>query len=82
MSGLFSFIGRLFSEDARHNHNLYKSGKADKNEVRQTTIGWRPDPTNKEDGFTPDPGNSRWIEGKGYDTTSGNKEYYKVVRKK
>jgi hypothetical protein len=76
MAGLFAFIGRLFSEDARHNHKIDKAGEG---YVQLKTIGWRPDPFEGKDGYTPDPGNFR--EGKnGYDTSSGNVEYYKVIR--
>lgn len=39
--GLFSFIGCLFSADARHNRDLYRTGKADKTKVVYTSI--RPD---------------------------------------
>ena len=73
--------------DILHNRNLYKSGKANRNEVRSTTVGWRPDPINGEDGYTGDPGNERVV-GKDengyeiYDTPSCNREYYKVVRSK
>lgn len=39
--GLFDFIGRAFSQDARDNYDLYKSGRANKNEKVYTSI--RPD---------------------------------------
>lgn len=39
--GLFSFIGRLISADARHNHELYKTGKANKSITGYSVI--RPD---------------------------------------
>ena len=39
--GLFSFIGCLFSETARYNRDLYRTGRADKNKVVYTSI--RPD---------------------------------------
>ena len=69
--------------NAQYNRNLYKTGQANKNEVRSTTVGWREDPINGEDGQTPDPGNSR-IRCDGndveeYDTPSGNREYYRVL---
>jgi hypothetical protein len=70
---IFSWIGRLFSEDARHNHELYKSGRANRNEVRSTTVGWRPDPINKEDGYIYDPNGP---------SGNPNGEYYRVIRKK
>jgi hypothetical protein len=70
---IFSWIGALFSDDARHNHNLYKTGKANRNEVRLTTVGWRPDPINGQDGYNHDPnGPSR----------NPNGEYYRVIRSK
>lgn len=80
--GIFDFIG-----DALHSRKLYKTGKANKNEVRSTTVGWRPNPIHEQDGFTPDPGNDRitGVDENGYytyDTPSGNREYYKVIRKK
>jgi hypothetical protein len=66
-----------------YNRNLYKSGKANYNEVRGTTVGWRKDPIHGEDGQTPDPGNDcRRKDGNGtpeYDTPSGNREYYRVL---
>lgn len=78
--GLFDAIINLLS-DRKHNRELYKSGRADRNEVRQTAVGWQPD-----NSYTPDPGNDRkYIDSNGverWDTPSGNKEYYKVVRKK
>jgi hypothetical protein len=81
MMGLFDFIS-----DALHNRNLYRSGRANRSEVRHTTVGWRPDPINREDGFTPDPGNCH-VTGidpatgyELYDTPSGNREYYTVIR--
>jgi hypothetical protein len=71
---------------AKHNRNLYKSGKANRDEVRSTTVGWRPDPIHGEDGMTPDPGNdcirpdgNRTAE---YDTPSGNREYSRVLYRK
>lgn len=39
-------------------------------EIRSVTIGWRPDPINKNDGFTEVQGPTR----------SGNREYYRVIR--
>ena len=67
---LLSWLGELFSEDARHNAELYRSGRANRKEVRSTTVGWRRDPHNEEDGFTEDKSS----------TPSGNREYYKVTR--
>lgn len=60
-------------DDAVHNAKLYRSGRANKDEVRVTTVGWRPDPINEEDGCEKD-----------QDAPSGNPngEYYKVVRRK
>jgi hypothetical protein len=63
--GLLNFIGRLISADARYNHELYKSGKADKSRVVYTTIGWRPDPIYNQDGF-------KKVEG---EAASGEDEY-------
>jgi hypothetical protein len=81
--GLFDLIS-----DALHNRKLYKDGIANKSEVRYTTVGWRPDPINREDGFTSDPGND-CVTGVDpatgyllYDTPSGNREYFKVIRGK
>ena len=70
---IFSWVGRLFSENARHNHELYKSGKANTNEVRSTTVGWRRDPINGEDGYTEDPTPP---------SHNSNGEYYTVIRKR
>ena len=72
---LFSWIGRFFSGDAQYNHELYKSGRANKNEVRSTTVGWRPDPIGKQDGYTQD---------ESFSTPSRNEngEYYIVTRSK
>lgn len=72
----------LFGEDtlvgnARHNRQLYRSGKANKSIVQHTTVGWRPDP-NGDDGFTPDPGN-KYYDKDGYYTASGNVEYHRVI---
>lgn len=68
----------------KHNRNLRKSGQEDPTEVRYTTVGWRPDPINREDGFTPDPGNDRVRQdGNGtdeHDTPSGNREYSHIIR--
>jgi hypothetical protein len=79
--GIFDLIS-----DALHNRKLYKDGIANKSEVRLTTVGWRPDPINREDGFTPDPGNN-CITGIDkvtghytYATPSGNREYSRVIR--
>jgi len=71
-------------KNAQYNRNLYRSGAANRGEVRLTTIGWRLDPINGEDGQTPDPGNNR-IRCDGndveeFDTPSGNREYFKVIR--
>jgi hypothetical protein len=75
-----------FIRDARYNRNLYKSGAADRSEVRSTTVGWRPDPINGQDGMTPDPGNDCIRpDGNGtpeFETPSGNREYYRVIRKR
>lgn len=75
-------------EDGKYNRDLYASGAADRGEVRQTAVGWRPDPIHKQDGMTPDPGND-CIVGIDpvtgypiYDTPSGNLEFYRVVRKR
>jgi hypothetical protein len=68
---IFSWIGELFSETARHNAELYRSGRANRKEVRHTTVGWRRDPHNGEDGYTEDEGL----------TPSGNREYYRVIRR-
>lgn len=70
---LFSWLGELFSSDARHNAELYRSGKANRNEVRSTTVGWRRDPHNQEDGQTHDPNGP---------SGNPNGEYYTVIRKK
>ena len=70
MSGLFSFIGALFSENARHNLNLYSSHRADKTDVRYVTVGWRLDPINEEDGQT-----------EAINTPSGEREYYRKVER-
>lgn len=79
--GLFSWIGCLFSGTARYNRDLYRTGRANKNEVRQTVIGWRPDYQNGDDGFVPDSGNFRKGSGsKEFDTASGSLEYYRVIR--
>jgi hypothetical protein len=71
-------------KNIKHNRDLRRSGQEDPTEVRSTTVGWRPDPINKGDGFTPDPGNERTsLDGNGteqYDTPSGNREYYQVIR--
>ena len=73
-------------KDAIYNAELYKTGRADRSEIRLTTVGWRRDPINREDGCIPDCGNDRIRQdGNGtqeYDTPSGNREYYKVIRKK
>jgi hypothetical protein len=58
-------------KDRKHNKQLYKDGKANKNEVRLTTIGWRQDPIDEQDGQTEDCCN----------TPSGQPEYYKVIRR-
>lgn len=69
--------------NARYNRNLYKSGAANFDEVRSTTVGWRRDPINGEDGQTPDPGNDCMrLDGNGtpeYETPSGNLEYSQVL---
>jgi hypothetical protein len=57
--GLYELIS-----NAIYNRRLYEEGKAKKNEVRLTTIGWRPDPINKEDGYVRAP----------------DGEYYRVIR--
>lgn len=72
---MFRWLINMFN-DASYNRELYRSGKANKNEIRHTAIGWQPD-----ESFIPDPGNKN-TDGKKYDTPSGNKEFYKVVRKK
>ena len=38
-------------KDAAHNRNLYRTGRANKSEVRYSA-SWRPDPWNHDDGFT------------------------------
>lgn len=65
-------------DDARYNRQLYRSGRANKSIVQHTTIGWRPDP-NGDDGFTPDPGNSRVNKDGRLDTASGNVEYHRRI---
>ena len=55
---------------ALYNRRLYREGRANKQEIRYTTIGWRPDPVNTEDGYLQD----RAI------TPSGEPEYYRVIR--
>ena len=67
---LLRWIGVLFSEDARHNAELERKGLVNPREVRSTTVGWRPDPHNQEDGYTEATGR----------TPSGKPEYYKVIR--
>jgi hypothetical protein len=62
-----------FFRDIAHNRRLYKSGLANKDEVRLTTVGWRPDPWNKEDGYTQDPNPP---------SRNPNGEYYRVIRTK
>lgn len=74
-------------EAARHNRKLYKSGKADRDTVVVTTIGYRPDPIHEEDGFTPDPGNlergsAEEDSTSKHNTPSGNREYHRTIRKK
>jgi len=58
---------------AIHNAKLYRSGQANRDEIRLTTVGWRPDPINKEDGYTEDPCPP---------SHNLNGEYYQVTRKK
>lgn len=38
-------------KDAIYNQNLYRTGKANRNEVRYSAA-WRPDPWNYEDGYS------------------------------
>lgn len=66
-------------EDRKHNKELEKKGLINKDEIRLTTVGWRPDPIHKQDGYTADPGNRE--NGK-HKTPSKNEEYYKVIRKR
>lgn len=73
--GLLSFIGRLFSQNARYNHDLYKSGAANKNIKVYTTVGWELDPCGHS-GQTADSGNDR-VGVLGCDTPSGNVEYHR-----
>jgi hypothetical protein len=60
-------------EIARYNRRLYQTGKANRDEIHLTTVGWRPDPINKEDGYTKDPCPP---------SHNPNGEYYRIVRKK
>jgi hypothetical protein len=64
---MFEFIKEMI-EDIKHNRELYRSGKANKDEVRSTTVGWRHDPGQVKT----DP----------KDSPSGNPEYHTVVRSK
>lgn len=52
MAGLFAHIGCLFSKTARDNRDLYKLGYANKKKVVHTTIGWRRNPFEGNDGYT------------------------------
>lgn len=52
----------------RHNRNLYKSGLADKKEIRLTAVGYNPETPCEE----------HWI--KDQNPPSGEREYYKVIR--
>lgn len=58
-------------QNRAHNRKLYRDGLANKDEVRLTTIGWRPDPINQRDGMT---------DGFYDNTPSMNVEFYKVIR--
>jgi len=66
--GIFDFL-----RNATHNAELYRTGRANWNEVRLTTVGWRPDPINKEDGYT---------ESSEQPSGNHNGEYYRVIRYK
>jgi hypothetical protein len=62
MTVVYFVIG---GKDAAYNRNLYKTGQADESKKVSTTIGWRRDPWNGNDGFTKVQGH----------TPSGNDEY-------
>lgn len=50
----------------KYNKELERMGVVDRNEIRLTAVGWKPDETYTED--------------KDIETASKNKEYYKVIR--
>lgn len=77
---------RDFIDNVRHNRELYRSGRANRNIVQNTTVGWRPDPWNEDDGFVPDPGNldeddKLYKSNVDHNTPSGNREYHRVIRR-
>ena len=53
-------------ENAAYNRKLYRDGKANKNEVRLTTIGWR--------------ASEEQIETDGKKSPSGEYEYHQIIR--
>jgi len=53
-------------KNALHNRNLYRTGKANKGEVRSTTVGWQQD--------------QNQIKTAGDASPSGQDEYHTVVR--
>jgi hypothetical protein len=63
--------GETLGEIRDYNRELYKSGRANRDEHRMTTIGWRRDPIHGNDGQTYDS-----------NSPSGEDEYFRVVRKK
>ena len=75
------WFGETF-ENAKYNRELYKSGRANEKIKVSRTVGWRRDPIYGNDGFTPDPGNSRIDENEKRYTPSGNDEYYRVIEKR
>jgi hypothetical protein len=60
-------------KDRKHNRELYRTGRADKNIVVETAVGYRPLLNGKPD--------TRYKKVHGA-TASGNVEYTRVVRKK
>lgn len=63
-----------FISDVKHNRAIDKKWKEDGCPTVYTTIGWRPDPIYKEDGFKENPPDGREYFGDG-------KTYSKVVRR-
>ena len=74
------WFGETF-KNAKYNRELYKSGRANEKIKVSKTVGWRRSPFYGNDGFTPDPGNSRTDKKGKLDTPSGNYEYYRVIEK-
>lgn len=73
-------LGELLA-NRKHNRSIDKKWREDGRPILSTTIGWRRDPNNKEDGYRKDPPNGQDYYGDGYSYSKlirgGTEEYRK-----